>query len=103
MSAAGVGLKSVVRENAPALAVRLNTKALPEIYSLRWRGSWPSWLDRQQPLPPGHPPAGVMTQGGPSCDCGLRLPAAYRVLANALDSEGVGDVGLPPGATNIVG
>ena len=44
-----------------------------------------------------------MTQGGPSCDCGLRPPAAYRVLANALDSEGVGDVGLPPGATNIVG
>ena len=47
--------------------------------------------------------AGVMTQGTPSCDCGLRPPAAHRVLADALDAEGVGHVLLPLGGTNIIG
>jgi hypothetical protein len=37
------------------------------------------------------------------CDCGLRPTAAHRVLADALDEQGVGHVSLPVGGTNIVG
>jgi hypothetical protein len=44
-----------------------------------------------------------MTQGTSSCKCGLRPTEAHRVLAQALDSEGVGRVTLPSGGTNIVG
>jgi hypothetical protein len=47
--------------------------------------------------------AGVMTQGTPSCNCGLRPHAAHRVLANALVAQGVGHAVLPDGGTNIVG
>ena len=46
--------------------------------------------------------AGVMTQGTASCNCGLRPSAAHRVLAQALDAQGIGDVPLPVGGTNIV-
>jgi hypothetical protein len=44
-----------------------------------------------------------MTQGTESCGCGLRPTAAHRVLANALDDQGVGHLALPDGGTNIVG
>ena len=44
-----------------------------------------------------------MTQGTRSCHCGYRLPAAHRVLARALDAQGVGRLALPHGGTNIVG
>ena len=47
--------------------------------------------------------AGVMTQGTVSCNCGLRPTAAHRVLAQALDAQGVDHVQLPAGGTNIVG
>jgi hypothetical protein len=46
--------------------------------------------------------AGVMTQGTPSCGCGFRPSAAHRVLANALDAQGVGGAALPLRGTNIV-
>jgi hypothetical protein len=44
-----------------------------------------------------------MTQGTASCNCGLRPTAAHRVLAQALDAEGVDHLSLPAGGTNIVG
>jgi hypothetical protein len=44
-----------------------------------------------------------MTPGTRSCDCGLRPTAAHDALANALDAEGVGQVQLPVGGTNIIG
>ena len=47
--------------------------------------------------------AGVMTQGTASCNCGIRPTAAHRVLAQALDAQGVDHVQLPAGGTNIVG
>jgi hypothetical protein len=47
--------------------------------------------------------AGVMTQGTPSCDCGLRPSAAHQALVDALGAQGIGNVPLPDGGTNIVG
>ena len=47
--------------------------------------------------------AGVMTQGGSSCNCGLRPLAAHRVLARALGAQGMSHVPLPVGGTNIIG
>jgi hypothetical protein len=44
-----------------------------------------------------------MTQGTPSCDCGLGPTAAHDALANALDAAGIGHLPLPVGGTNIVG
>jgi hypothetical protein len=81
-----------------------HTKALPEIYNSTMAQQWAE-LAR---IARGryHRPvrfAGVMTQGTSSCSCGLRPPAAHRVLAQALVSQGVGQVPLPPGGTNIVG
>jgi hypothetical protein len=43
----------------------------------------------------------VMTQGTPSCNCGLRPDEAHRALSHALLAEGVGHVALPDGGTNI--
>jgi hypothetical protein len=81
-----------------------NTKALPEIYNHAMAREWAE-LAR---IARGryHRPvrfAGVMTQGTPSCDCGLRPPAAHAALVHALDDQGIGEVRLPVGGTNIVG
>jgi hypothetical protein len=81
-----------------------NTKALPEIYSTAMAQQWAELArishhkyHRDVQF------AGVMTQGDASCSCGLRPTAAHRVLAEALDAEGVDHVRLPVGGTNIVG
>jgi hypothetical protein len=81
-----------------------HTKALPEIYTAAMARQWAELarIARRR----YHRPvrfAGVMTQGRASCACGLRPSAAHRVLAHALDSQGVGHVALPDGGTNIVG
>ena len=81
-----------------------HTKALPEIYNSAMADEWAE-LAR---IARGRYHravrfAGVMTQGTSSCGCGLRPPAAHRVLARALESQGVGRVLLPAGGTNIVG
>ena len=81
-----------------------NTKALPEIYSSAIAQQWAE-LAR---IARGRYHravrfAGVMTQGTVSCNCGLRPTAAHRVLAQALDAQGVDHVQLPAGGTNIVG
>ena len=81
-----------------------HTKALPEIYNSTMAEQWAE-LARiaSGKYHRGVHFAGVMTQGTPSCDCGLRPPAAHDALANALDAQGVGHVPLPVGGTNIVG
>jgi hypothetical protein len=81
-----------------------HTKALPEIYNSAMAQQWAE-LARiaSSRYHRGVHFAGVMTQGTRSCDCGLRAPAAHRVLADALDSEGVGHLVLPRGGTNIIG
>ena len=81
-----------------------HTKALPEIYNPAMAREWAE-LAR---IAHGRYHravrfAGVMTQGTSSCDCGLRPPAAHRVLARALSAQGLGHVPLPTGGTNIVG
>jgi hypothetical protein len=81
-----------------------HTKALPEIYNSAMAQQWAE-LARiaHGKYHRGVHFAGVMTQGTPSCNCGLRPPAAHRILAQALDAQGVGHVPLPVGGTNIVG
>jgi hypothetical protein len=81
-----------------------HTKALPEIYNSAMAEEWAELAriargryHRAVQF------AGVMTQGRSSCHCGLRPPAAHRVLVRALDAQGVGQVRLPDGGTNIVG
>ncbi|HZE29333.1 MAG TPA: hypothetical protein VE055_04500, partial [Gaiellaceae bacterium] len=81
-----------------------NTKALPEIYNSAMAEQWAELAriargryHRAVQF------AGVMTQGTATCDCGLRPTAAHRVLAQALDAQGVDNVSLPVGGTNIVG
>jgi hypothetical protein len=81
-----------------------HTKALPEIYNSAMADEWAELAriahgryHRDVQF------AGVMTQGTASCNCGLRPPAAHHVLAQALESQGVDDVSLPTGGTNIVG
>jgi hypothetical protein len=81
-----------------------HTKALPEIYNSAMAEEWAE-LARiaRRRYHRGVQFAGVMTQGTLSCNCGLRPHAAHRVLAHALDAQGVGHVILPDGGTNIVG
>jgi hypothetical protein len=81
-----------------------HTEALPEIYNSDMAQEWAE-LARiaSGRYHRGVQFAGVMTQGTPSCSCGLRPSAAHRVLAHALEAQGVGDVMLPTGGTNIVG
>jgi len=81
-----------------------HTKALPEIYNSAMAEQWAELArishrkyDRDVQF------AGVMTQGTASCNCGFRPTAAHRVLAQALDAQGVDHVPLPAGGTNIVG
>jgi hypothetical protein len=81
-----------------------HTKALPEIYNSAMAEQWAE-LARiaNSRYHRGVQFAGVMTQGTASCNCGLRPHAAHRMLANALDAQGVSHVVLPDGGTNIVG
>jgi len=81
-----------------------HTKALPEIYNSAMAQQWAELarIARGRYHRAVHF-AGVMTQGTSSCNCGLRPPAAHRVLAQALVAQGVGHVSLPAGGTNIVG
>jgi hypothetical protein len=81
-----------------------HTKALPEIYNSAMARQWAK-LARiaRGRYHRGVRFAGVMTQGTSSCACGLRPPAAHRVLARALVREGVDEVALPRGGTNIGG
>jgi hypothetical protein len=81
-----------------------HTKALPEIYNSAMADQWAELarIARGRYHRAVHF-AGVMTQGTSSCGCGLRPQAAHRMLADALDAEGVGHVWLPSGGTNIVG
>jgi hypothetical protein len=81
-----------------------HTKALPEIYNSAMAQQWAE-LARiaSSRYHRGVRFAGVMTQGTSSCSCGLRPGAAHRVLAHALDHQGVGHLVLPDGGTNIVG
>ena len=81
-----------------------HTKALPEIYNSAMAREWAE-LAR---IAGGRYHravrfAGVMTQGGSSCNCGLRPSAAHRELRHALVAQGVAHFVLPPGGTNIVG
>jgi hypothetical protein len=81
-----------------------HTKALPEIYSSAMAREWAE-LARiaRGRYHKAVQFAGVMTQGTSGCDCGLRPSAAHRVLARALQSEGLDDAVLPAGGTNIAG
>ena len=81
-----------------------HTKALPEIYNSAMAEQWAK-LARiaSSRYHRGVEFAGVMTQGTPSCNCGLRPHAAHRMLAHALDAQGVSHAVLPDGGTNIVG
>ncbi len=81
-----------------------HTKALPEIYNSAMAREWAELarIARGRYHRDVHF-AGVMTQGTSSCNCGLRPTAAHRVLAHALDTEGVDKAFLPRGGTNIVG
>jgi hypothetical protein len=81
-----------------------HTKALPEIYNTAMAQQWAELAriahgkyHRDVHF------AGVMTQGTASCNCGLRPTAAHRVLAQALDAQGVDRLSLPAGGTNIIG
>jgi hypothetical protein len=81
-----------------------HTKALPEIYNSTMAREWAELARiarRQYHLAVRF--AGVMTQGGPSCRCGLRPHAAHRVLARALAAVGEDARFLPRDGTNIVG
>jgi hypothetical protein len=81
-----------------------HTQALPEIYNSAMAQQWAELarIARGRYHRSVHF-AGVMTQGTSSCNCGFRPPVAHRVLAHALDAQGVGHVGLPTGGTNIIG
>lgn len=81
-----------------------HTKALPEIYNSAMAEQWAE-LARisHRKYHRDVRFAGVMTQGTASCNCGFRPTAAHRVLAQALDAQGVGRVQLPVGGTNIIG
>jgi hypothetical protein len=81
-----------------------HTKALPEIYNSEMAQQWAelAWIARTR-YHRGVQFAGVLTQGTSGCNCGLRPHAAHRVLAHALDAQGVSHVVLPDGGTNIVG
>jgi hypothetical protein len=80
-----------------------HTKALPEIYNSAMAQEWADLARIARGYHRAVRFAGVMTQGTPSCDCGLRPPAAHQALAHALGAQGIGHVPLPDGGTNIVG
>jgi hypothetical protein len=81
-----------------------HTKALPEIYNAAMAREWAELAGiARGRYHHGVHFAGVMTQGTESCNCGLRPSEAHRALARALGAQGVGQVSLPEGGTNIVG
>jgi hypothetical protein len=80
-----------------------HTKALPEIYNSAMAQEWAELARMASHHHRVVHFAGVMTQGTPDCDCGLRPPAAHEALAQALEDEGVGNAFLPRGGTNIMG
>lgn len=100
----GVGAVWTARQAWYVAGGLRNTKALPEIYNSAMAEQWAE-LARivTGRYHRGIQFAGVMTQGTPSCDCGLRPTAAHDALVTALDAQGVDDVPLPVGGTNIVG
>jgi hypothetical protein len=100
----GIGAVWSARQASYVAGGFRNTKALPEIYNSVMAQQWAELakIARGRYHRPVHF-AGVMTQGTPSCDCGLRPSAAHAALAQALDDQGVGQVQLPAGGTNIVG
>jgi hypothetical protein len=80
-----------------------HTKALPEIYNTSMAQQWAELARIAHGV--YHRDvhfAGVMTQGGPSCHCGLRPDRAHRVLSDALVSQGIGRAVVPRTATAIV-
>jgi hypothetical protein len=81
-----------------------HTKALPEIYNSAMAREWADLarIARGRYHRDVHF-AGVMTQGTASCNCGLRPLAAHDALAHALGAQGIGNVPLPVGGTNIIG
>jgi hypothetical protein len=100
----GVGVVWSARQAWYVAGGLRHTQALPEIYNSAMADEWAELAriahgryHRDVRF------AGVMTQGTASCNCGLRPPAAHNVLAQALESQGVGEVSLPTGGTNIVG
>jgi hypothetical protein len=81
-----------------------HTQALPEIYNSEMAQQWAELARIAHHV--YHRDvhfAGVMTQGTASCSCGFRPHKAHRVLASALDAQGLGQTVLPRGATNIIG
>jgi hypothetical protein len=80
-----------------------HTKALPEIYNSAMARQWAE-LARiaRARYHRGVHFAGVMTQGGPRCHCGLRPHQAHHALVRALASHGIRHALLPRGGTNIV-
>ena len=100
----GVGAVWSARQALYVAGGPRGTKALPEIYSSAMASEWAE-LARiaRGRYHRGLHFAGVMTQGTRSCNCGLRPSAAHRVLAEALDEQGLGNVALPDGGTNISG
>lgn len=80
-----------------------HTKALPEIYNSAMAQEWAELARIARHHHRVVHFAGVMTQGTPSCNCGLRPPEAHDALAQALDDQGIGEVRLPVGGTNIIG
>ena len=81
-----------------------HTQALPEIYNSAMAQQWAELARIAHRV--YHRDvrfAGVMTQGTSGCRCGFRPHKAHRVLAHALDAQGVGRTVLPRGATNIIG
>jgi hypothetical protein len=100
----GVGVVWSARQAWYVAGGLRHTKALPEIYNSAMAREWAELAA----IARGHYHravrfAGVMTQGTGSCSCGFRPSAAHRVLAQALDAQGIGRVPLPVGGTNIVG
>jgi hypothetical protein len=81
-----------------------HTQALPEIYNSDMAQQWAELARIAHRV--YHRDvhfAGVMTQGTSSCRCGFRPHKAHRVLAHALNAQGIGRTVLPRGATNIIG
>ena len=100
----GVGVVWSARQAWYVAGGLRHTQALPEIYNSAMAREWAE-LARiaSARYHRGVTFAGVMTQGTSSCNCGLRPLEAHRALVDALGAQGVGQVSLPDGGTNIVG
>ncbi len=101
----GIGAVWSARQAWYVAAGIRSTQALPEIYNPAMAREWAE-LARiaRSRYHRGVRFAGVMTQGTSHCRCGLRPPAAHRVLSRALAAIGEERTTLlPRGGTNIVG